>query len=90
MGLATLEGGANDCSGGPDKTVRTSLDLVFTSTVETAMASIMARMVVAVTRWRIPLVPRETDELPFPTDRKSLWISTLDKNAVTAGGRCVN
>ena len=54
------------------------------------MASTMARMVVAVTRWRIPLVPRETDELPFPTDRKSLWISTLDKNAVTAGRRCVN
>ena len=62
----------------------------FASTVETAMASTMARMVVAVTRWRIPLVPRETDELPFPTDRKSLWISTLDKNAVTAGRRCVN
>ena len=62
----------------------------FASTVETAMASTLVRMVVAVTRWRIPLVPRETDELPFPTDRKSLWISTLDKNAVTAGGRCVN
>ena len=46
----------------------------FASTDETAMASTMARMVVAVTRWRIPLVPRETDELPFPTDRKSLWI----------------
>ena len=41
------------------------------------MASTMARMVVAVTRWRIPLVPREADELPFPTDRKSLWIFYL-------------
>ena len=49
----------------------------FASTDETAMASTMARMVVAVTRWRIPLVPREADELPFPTDRKSLWIFDL-------------
>jgi hypothetical protein len=38
------------------------------------MAVTMARMDVAETRWRLPSVPREADELPFPTDRKSLWI----------------
>ena len=59
--------------GGLDKTARTS-PASLASPDTTVRASTMARMVVAVTRWRIPLVPRETDELPFPTDRKSLWI----------------
>ena len=40
----------------------------------TEKAVTMASTDVAVTRWRLPLVPRETDELPSPTDRKSLWI----------------
>ena len=40
----------------------------------TEKAVTMASADVAVTRWRLPLVPRETDELPSPTDRKSLWI----------------
>ena len=59
--------------GGLDKTVRTS-PASLASPDTTARATTVARMVVAVTRWRIPLVPREADELPFPTDRKSLWI----------------
>ena len=41
------------------------------------IVSAMARVVVAVTRWRIPLVPREADELPFPTDLEKLWILYL-------------
>ena len=40
----------------------------------TEKAVTMASTDVTVTRWRLPLVPRETDELPSPTDRKSLWI----------------
>jgi hypothetical protein len=44
-------------------------------TDEAEMAVTMARTDVAMRMWRLPLVPRETDELPSPTDRKSLWIS---------------
>ena len=43
-------------------------------TDEAEMAVTMARTDVAMRMWRLPLVPRETDELPSPTDRKSLWI----------------
>ena len=73
-GFATLDRGAIERIGGLDATVRTNLDLVLHLLEGTAMAVTMARMDVAETRWRLPSVPREADELPFPTDRKSLWI----------------
>ena len=59
--------------GGLYKTVRTS-PASLASPDTTARATTVARMVVAVTRWRIPLVPRETDELPSPTNTRSLRI----------------
>ena len=59
--------------GGLDKTVRTS-PASLASPDTTARATTVARMVVAVTRWRIPLVPRGTDELPSPTNTRSLQI----------------
>ena len=59
--------------GGLDKTVRTS-PASLASPDTTVRATTVARMVVAVTRWRIPLVPRETDELPSPTNTRSLRI----------------
>ena len=49
------------------------------------MASTMARMVVAVTRWRIPLVPRETDELPSPTNTRSLRIFYFRRGGSVSG-----
>ena len=57
------------------------------------MASTVARMVVAVTRWRIPLVPRETDELPSPTNTRSLQIfyfSQSLQSKTTCRGRVSN
>ena len=45
------------------------------------IVSAMARVIVAMYRWRIPSVPREADELPFPTDMDSLWIFALDDEA---------
>ena len=76
-GLATLDGGAIERIGGLDATVRTNLDLALHLLERTAMAVTMARMDVAETRWRLPSVPREADELPFPTDRtacgSSIW-----------------
>ena len=44
----------------------------------------MARVIVAMYRWRIPLVPREADELPFPTDMDVCGFSTLVGDAVTS------
>ena len=68
-GLATL---IRRCRTGCDREGKTGPDIASSETTE--MAATMARTDVAVTRWRLPLVPRETDELPSPTDRKSLWI----------------
>jgi len=38
------------------------------------MAATVARTDVAVRMWLRIVVPREVDELPFPTDMDSLWI----------------
>ena len=57
---------------GRDREDESGPGIVSLETTEKAVT--MASTDVAVTRWRLPLVPRETDELPFPTDRKSLWI----------------
>ena len=57
---------------GRDREDESGPGIVSLETTEKAVT--MASTDVAVTRWRLPLVPRETDELPSPTDRKSLWI----------------
>ena len=70
--------------GGLDKTVRTS-PASLASPDTTARASIVARMVVAVTRWHIPLVPRGTDELPSPTNTRSLRIFYFRRGCSVSG-----
>ena len=78
--------------GGLDKTVRTS-PASLASPDTTARATTVARMVVAVTRWRIPLVPRGTDELPSPTNTRSLQIfyfSQSLQSKTTCRGRVSN
>ena len=49
--------------------MRTDLDLVLHLLEGTVMAVTLVQMDVAETRWRLPSVPREMDQLPFPTDR---------------------
>ena len=79
-GFATL---TRRCRTGCDRGGKYGQDIASSETTE--MAVTMARTDVAMRMWRLPLVPRETDELPSPTDRKSLWIFYFRRNVVTSG-----